>query len=58
MQFHFEVAYSILDKISVVFVEDLSLKNLIRRNKPKLDSDGNYAANGQSAPVRTQQEFY
>jgi putative transposase len=49
MQFHFEVAYKILDKTSVVFVEDLSLKNLIRRNKPKTDSQGNYVANGQSA---------
>jgi putative transposase len=48
MQFHFETAYKILDKTSVVFVEDLSLKNLIRRNKPKLDSDGNYVANGQA----------
>lgn len=48
MQFHFETADKILDKTSIVFVEDLSLKNLIKGNKPKTDSEGNYVANGQA----------
>jgi putative transposase len=29
-------------------LSDLSLKNLIRRNKPKLDTEGNYLANKQA----------
>jgi putative transposase len=57
MQFHFEVAYKILDKTSVVFVEDLSLKNLIRRNKPKLDSEGNYVPNGQASKSGLNKSF-
>lgn len=35
-----------LDKRSIVFVEDLNLRNLTRRNKPKLDTKGNYLPNG------------
>ncbi len=57
MQFHFEVAYKLLDKTSVVFVEDLSLKNLIRRNKPKLDESGNYLPNGQAAKSGLNKSF-
>lgn len=56
-QFHFEVAYRLLDKTSVVFVEDLSLKNLIRRNKPKLDNEGNYLPNGQAAKTGLNKSF-
>lgn len=57
MQFHFEVAYKLLDKTSVVFVENLSLKNLIRRNKPKLDNEGNYLPNGQKAKSGLNKSF-
>jgi putative transposase len=57
MQFHFEIAYKILDKTRIIFVEYLSLKNLIRRNKPKTDSEGNYVANGQSARAGLNKSF-
>lgn len=47
--FHFQIAYQLLASSDIVFVEDLKLKNLIRRNKAKLDSDGNYLPNGQAS---------
>jgi len=47
-QFHFETAKQILQKAPVVFVEDLAVKNLSKRCKPKQDEKGNYVANGQS----------
>jgi putative transposase len=47
-QFHFETAKRVLQKAPVVFVEDLAVKNMSRRCKPKQDEQGNYVANGQS----------
>ena len=46
--FHFATAYWLLSKADVVFIEDLKLKNLIRRNKPKLDSNGKFLPNHQA----------
>jgi putative transposase len=48
-QFHFEAAGKILDKANVVFVEDLKVKNLSRRAKPKQDETGKFLPNGQAA---------
>lgn len=47
-QFHFETAKKVLQKAPVVFVEDLAVKNMSKRCKPKQDENGNYIANGQS----------
>jgi putative transposase len=47
-QFHFETAKRVLQKAPVVFVEDLAVKNMSKRCKPKQDEQGNYVANGQS----------
>lgn len=47
-QFHFETAKQILQKADVVFVEDLAIKNMSKRCKPKQDEEGNYLSNGQS----------
>ncbi|PPS41210.1 RNA-guided endonuclease TnpB family protein [Chroococcidiopsis sp. TS-821] len=47
-QFHFETAKQILQKAPVVFVEDLAVKNMSKRCKPKQDEQSNYVANGQS----------
>ncbi|MDJ0576112.1 MAG: hypothetical protein QNJ65_13210 [Xenococcaceae cyanobacterium MO_234.B1] len=41
-QFHFELVKQILTKYDAVFVEDLTVKNMVRRNKPKQDEKGNY----------------
>jgi len=48
LNFHFTTAYKLFDKADVIFVEDLKLKNLIRRNKPKTEN-GNFIPNGQSS---------
>ena len=46
--FHFNIAYWLFSKADVVFIEDLKLKNLIRRNKPKPDGKGGFFPNRQS----------
>lgn len=46
--FHYNTAKKILDKTDVVFVEDLAVKNMSRRCKPKSDGKGGFASNGQS----------
>ncbi|MGQ9869234.1 MAG: RNA-guided endonuclease InsQ/TnpB family protein [Leptodesmis sp.] len=48
-QFHFETAQKVLKKADVVFVEDLSVKNMSRCAKPKQDEAGKFLPNGQSA---------
>lgn len=48
-QFQFETAKKVLNKAIVVFVEDLSVKNMSKRAKPKLDDSGYFLPNGQSA---------
>jgi putative transposase len=46
--FHFVTAYWLFSKADVVFIEDLKLRNLIRRNKPKSDGKGGFLPNRQS----------
>ncbi len=46
--FHFVVAYWLFSKAEVVFIEDLKLKNLIRRNKPKPNGQGVFLPNRQA----------
>jgi putative transposase len=48
-QFHFETAVKILSKADVVFVENLKVKNMSRRAKPKQDETGKFLPNGQAA---------
>jgi putative transposase len=48
-QFHFETAGKILNKADVVFVEDLKVKNMSKRAKPKQDETGKFLPNGQAA---------
>ena len=48
-QFHFELSKQLLTKYEAVFVEDLTVKNMVRRNKPKQDKQGRYLPNNQSA---------
>lgn len=48
-QFHCKTAQKVLKKADVVFVEDLSVKNMSRRAKPKQDEAGKFLPNGQSA---------
>lgn len=48
-QFHSETAQKVLNKADVVFVEDLNVKNMSRRAKPKQDKTGKFLPNGQAA---------
>ena len=48
LNFHFCVAYQLFEQADVVFVEDLKLRNLIRRNKPKPNGEGGFLPNRQS----------
>ena len=57
-QFHFETAKWLLSKeIDVVFVEDLQVKNMSRRCKPKQDENGKYLPNGQSRKTGLNKSF-
>lgn len=47
-QWHYELAGKLLDKADVIFVEDLKVANMTRRNKPKQDEDGNFLPNRQA----------
>lgn len=65
LQFHFEQAILLLKDTDVVFVEELSLKNMIRRNKPKQlalsvvegNQNGEYLPNGQAAKSGLNKSF-
>jgi putative transposase len=47
-QFHFETAKKLIYKADVIFVEDLKVKNMSRRAKPKQDETGRFLPNGQA----------
>jgi len=46
--FHYNVAQKLLNMADCVFVEDLKVANMSKRNKAKQDDQGNYLANRQS----------
>ncbi len=48
LNFHFQVAYQLFDRTDVVFVEDLKLKNLIRKNPPLPSGKGGFLPNRQA----------
>ncbi|MBE9064486.1 RNA-guided endonuclease TnpB family protein [cf. Phormidesmis sp. LEGE 11477] len=56
-QWHYEVAGRLLDKADVVFVEDLRVSNMARKNKPKQAEDGAYLPNGQAAKSGLNKSF-
>jgi putative transposase len=56
-QWHFETAQELIDKAEVIFVEDLKVSNMARRNKPKQGEDGAFLQNGQSAKSGLNKSF-
>lgn len=56
-QWHFETAQELIDKAEVIFVEDLKVSNMARRNKPKQGEDGTFLPNGQSAKSGLNKSF-
>jgi putative transposase len=49
LDFQFKLAYWLLGKCDVLIIEDLKLKNLTRRVAPKIDNNGTWLPNNQSA---------
>ncbi|MBF2019727.1 MAG: transposase [Hydrococcus sp. C42_A2020_068] len=47
-QFHFETAQDLLKQSDVIFIEDLDIKNMSKRNKPKTDEQGKFLPNKQA----------
>jgi putative transposase len=56
-QWHFETAQELIDKAEVIFVEDLKVSNMTRRNHPKQAEDGTFLPNGQSAKSGLNKSF-
>ena len=56
-QWHFELANELVDKAEVIFIENLKVSNMARRNKPRQDEQGNFLPNGQSAKSGLNKSF-
>ena len=56
-QWHFELAGQLVDKAEVIFIENLKVSKMARRNKPKQDEYGNFLPNGQSAKSGLNKSF-
>lgn len=56
-QWHFETAQQLINQAEVIFVEDLKVSNMARRNKPKQAEDGTFLPNGQAAKSGLNQSF-
>jgi putative transposase len=49
LDWQYKLAYKLFADCDVLFIEDLSLRNIIRRNKLKTDEAGKITTNGQAA---------
>ncbi|NJN59704.1 MAG: transposase [Leptolyngbyaceae cyanobacterium SL_5_9] len=49
LDWQFKLAHWLFDKCDVLFIEDLKLKNLTKRAKPKISNEGEWLPNGQAA---------
>jgi len=56
-QWHFELAGKLVSKAKVIFVENLKVSNMTRRNKAKQNDDGQFLPNGQSAKSGLNKSF-
>jgi putative transposase len=56
-QFHFEQAGKLVERAEVIFVEDLKVANMGRRNKAKQADDGTFLPNGQAAKSGLNKSF-
>ncbi|MEZ4886243.1 MAG: transposase [Chitinophagales bacterium] len=48
-EFHHQVANWLLKHYDLIAIEDLAIKNMIRKAKPKQDEEGNFTRNGKKA---------
>lgn len=56
-QWHFETAQELIEIAEVIFIEDLKISNMTRRNKPKQGEAGECLPNGQSAKSGLNKSF-
>ena len=56
-QFHYETAHKLCHQADVIFIENLRVSNMARKNKPKQDKGGQYLPNGQSAKSGLNKSF-
>ncbi len=56
-QWQLETANELIDKAEIIFVEDLKIANMSRKNKPKQAENGTYLPNGQSAKSGLNKSF-
>lgn len=56
-QFHCETANHLLSKADVIFVENLNIRNMAKRCKPKQSEDGTFLPNGQAAKSGLNKSF-
>ncbi|HEY9727141.1 MAG TPA: transposase [Chroococcales cyanobacterium] len=56
-QWHFEVPGDLVDKAEVIFVEDLKVSHMAKRNKPKQNEQGAFLPNGQAAKSGLNKSF-
>ncbi|NES07794.1 MAG: transposase [Okeania sp. SIO2F4] len=49
LDWQLKLAYHLFSDVSVIFLEDLQISNLVRRCKAKLGDNGQFMPNGQSA---------
>ena len=49
LDWQFKLAYHLFSDVSVIFIEDLQIANLVRRCQAKLGDNGQFLPNGQSA---------
>jgi putative transposase len=49
LDWQFKLAHELFKDCDVLFIEDLALRNLVRKNKLKTDDEGKITANGQAA---------
>lgn len=56
-QWHFELAGQLVNKAEVIFIEDLKVSNMAKRNKPQQDQEGNFLPNGQAAKSGLNKSF-
>ena len=56
-QFHFEQVNQLIAKSDVIFIEDLKIRNMTKRCKPKQDETGKYLPNAQAAKSGLNKSF-
>ena len=55
--FHFSLSNHLVAKSDVIFIEDLKIRNMTKRCKPKKDKTGKYSPNGQAAKSGLNKSF-